>query len=57
MPPTVAMMDIIVKIMIEVLSMLAVATKEIKQRRASKLTLSVVLCPMTYAIQKDSFRG
>ncbi|KAH9969668.1 hypothetical protein BC827DRAFT_22708 [Russula dissimulans] len=35
-PPTAAMLDIIIKIMIEVLSMLAVATKEIKQGRAKK---------------------
>jgi hypothetical protein len=36
-PPTVAMTDVIVKIMIEVLSILAIATKEIKQGRASGL--------------------
>jgi len=35
--PTTAMMDIIVKIMIEVLSALAIATKEITQKRASEL--------------------
>jgi len=35
--PTAAMMDIIVKIMVEVLTILAIATKEIKQRRASEL--------------------
>jgi len=34
--PTAAMMDIIVNIMIEVLTILAIATKEIKQRRARK---------------------
>jgi len=35
--PTAAMTDIIVKIMIEVLSTLAIATKEITQKRASEL--------------------
>ena len=36
-PPTAGMTDIIVKIMIEVLSILAIATKEINQSRASEL--------------------
>ena len=35
-PPTAAMIDAIVKIMIEVLSILAIATKEIKQGRSSE---------------------
>ena len=35
-PPTSAMTDVIVKIMIEVLSILAVATKEIKRGRSSE---------------------
>ena len=35
--PTAAMTDVIVKIMIEVLSILAIATKEIKQGRSSEL--------------------
>ncbi len=34
--PTTAMTDIIMKIMIEVLSVLAIATKEIEQRRTSE---------------------
>ena len=37
LPPTAGMTDIIVKIMIEVLSILSIATKEIKQSRASEL--------------------
>jgi hypothetical protein len=37
MRPTDAMTDIIVKVMIEVLFILAIATKEIKQSRASEL--------------------
>jgi hypothetical protein len=39
--PTAAMTDIIVKIMIEVLSILAIATKDIKEGRASMLTPGV----------------
>jgi len=37
MPLTDGMMDILVKIMVEVLSVLAIATKQIKQGRFSKL--------------------
>jgi hypothetical protein len=36
--PTEAMTDIIVKIMVEVLSILAIATKAMKQSRTSELT-------------------
>jgi hypothetical protein len=36
-PPTEAMTDIIVKIMVEVLNIFAIATKEMKQGRASEL--------------------
>ena len=39
LPPTEGMMDIIVKVMAEVLLILALATKEIKQGRTSELTL------------------
>jgi hypothetical protein len=35
--PTAAMTDIIVKIMVEILSILAIATKGIKEKRASRL--------------------
>ena len=35
-PPTTAMTDIIEKIMVEVLNIFAIATKEIKQGRASE---------------------
>ena len=35
-PPTAEMMDIIMKIMVEVLSILAIATKETKQGRMSE---------------------
>ena len=34
--PTIAMTDVIVKVMIEVLSILAIATKKIKEGRSSK---------------------
>jgi len=36
-PPTAGMTDAIVKVMVEVLRILAIATKEIKENRASKL--------------------
>jgi hypothetical protein len=36
-PPTPAMLDIIVKIMVEVLTILAIATTDVKRRRASGL--------------------
>ena len=39
-PPTDAMTDIIVKIMVEVLNIFAIATREMKQGRASALLLS-----------------
>ena len=35
-PPTAAMTDVIVKIMIEILSILGIATKEIRQGRSSE---------------------
>ena len=41
--PTPEMIDIIVKIMVEVLSILAIATKEMKQSRTSK-SFFVQLC-------------
>jgi hypothetical protein len=41
--PTAAMTDIIVKIMVEILSILAIATKDIKQRRASELITGVLI--------------
>jgi len=44
-PPTAGMMDIIVKIMVEVLSILSIATKEIKQSRASELIPSGIKRP------------
>jgi hypothetical protein len=44
-PPTVAMTNVIVKIMIEILSILAIATKEIRQGRSSEYTdLQYIIC-------------
>ena len=44
-PPTVGMTDIIVRIMVEVLCILSIATKELKQSRASELISGGVYCP------------
>ena len=41
-PPTEAMTNIIVKIMTEVLNIFAIATKEMKQGRASALLLTIL---------------
>jgi hypothetical protein len=41
--PTAAMTDIIVKVMVEILTVLAIATKDIKQRRASELIPGVTI--------------
>jgi hypothetical protein len=41
-PPTAAMTDIIVKIMVEVLSVLALGTKQMKQGRISKCTITYI---------------
>jgi hypothetical protein len=40
-PPTPPMMDIIVKIIVEVLTILAIATTDVKRRRASELIPSL----------------
>ena len=41
--PSAAMTDIIVKIMVEVLNILGIATKEIKQGRTSELSIPICL--------------
>lgn len=51
-PPTHAMMDLIVKIMAEVLGILAIATKEIRQRSASKLAPSN-MSQLAHLIQRN----
>ena len=45
--PTPMMTDIIVKIMVELLSVLALSTKRIKQGRISKCTLRYMLCVLS----------
>ena len=51
--PTAAMTDVIVKIIIEVLSILAIATKEIKQGRSSEM-IDVHKLLFSYVFQKNS---
>ena len=51
--PTAAMTDVIVKIIIEVLSILAIATKEIKQGRSSEL-IDVHELLFAYVFQENS---
>ena len=41
-PSTTGMTDIIVKIMVEVLSILSIVTKEIKQSRTSELIIGIM---------------
>ncbi len=50
--PTDAMTDIIVKIMIEVLNIFAIATKEMRQGRASALLSATCNCRLIY-VQKN----
>ena len=42
-PPTAGMTDAIVKVMVDVLRILAIVTKEIKQNSASELTISYLM--------------
>jgi hypothetical protein len=51
--PTAAMADVIVKIMIEVLSILAIATKEIKQGRSSEW-VDIYKLVFAYVFQRNS---
>jgi hypothetical protein len=44
MPPTPVMTDIIVKIIVEILSVLALATKQIKEGRFSKCAVMYITC-------------
>jgi uncharacterized membrane protein len=43
-PPTLAMTEMLVKILVELLSTLALATKEVRQGRLSESVFTVVLC-------------
>lgn len=46
-PTTTEMMDIIVKIMVEILSILAIATKEIRRSRTSESLMYEFMPPLT----------
>ena len=52
-PPTPMMTDIIVKVMVELLSVIALATKEIKEGRFSKCTITHTLA-MLSVLQRNS---
>lgn len=51
-PPTPTMITVTVKIMVELLSVLAVATKQLRQRRFSKYTARSTLPIIHCAIEK-----
>ena len=51
-PPTTMMTDIIVKIMVEILSVLALATKQIKQGRLSKCAITHILSMAQCTLEK-----
>ena len=51
--PTAAMSDVIVKIIIEVLSILTIATKDIKQGRSSE-SIDIYKFFFTYVFQKNT---
>ena len=55
-PPTAGMTDIIVKIMVEVLSILSIATKEIKESRASESIRGSMArdCPCRLTVAKGN---
>jgi len=48
MPPTPVMTDIIVKIMVEILSVLALATKQIKEGHFSKCTVIYIIRDLSF---------
>jgi hypothetical protein len=54
------MIDAIVKVMIEVLSILVIATKELKENRAGELILANI-CPLSLVLfrngSEDGYRG
>jgi len=53
-PPTPMMMDLIIKIIVELLSVLALATKQIKQGRFSECTVRYTL--LTLNVSQRNFR-
>ena len=54
-PPTEAMNDMIVKILVELLSTLALTTKEIKQGKLSESIVSEGIYNLTYEWKKNLF--
>ena len=58
-PPTPAVDDMVVKILVELLSMLALVTEELNQRRSSESVLAGVLSYLAprSQISKEVFRG
>jgi hypothetical protein len=52
-PPTAALTDVFVKVMIEVLSILAIATEEINRGRSSELTLNIYILLLAYFLRKN----
>ena len=55
--PTDAMTEMVVKILVELLSTLALATKQIKQGKTSESIFGEVLYYVTNATQKNSLRS
>ena len=55
-PPTNAMTDMIVKIFVELLAILAIATMDIKQSRPSE-SIDIYLPLLTYFLQKKYSRS
>jgi hypothetical protein len=53
-PPTVAMTDVIVRIMVEVLDILAIATKEIRQGRTSELPMCPAFVTVSLILDQKS---
>jgi hypothetical protein len=60
-PPTVSMTEMILKILVELLSILALATKQLQQGKLSESVLGEILCCLTMqrrsACQEDAPRG
>ena len=60
-PPTASMTDIIIKILVELLSILALATKQLQQGKLSESMLGEILYRLTMrrrsAFQEEALRG
>ena len=55
-PPTVAMTEVVVKILVEMLSALALVTEQIKQGKPSESAFSEVLCSVTQCNAEKLFK-